>query len=202
LLWVNNYQTTFDGQTLPTGIHFVAYDGNGNVSALVKASDGSVSARYEYGPFAEPVRVTGPLADAQPIRFSTKWTDLESGFLYYGYRYYNPSTGRWLSRDPIEEDGGPDLYDFVGNDPLQRVDVDGRWYVVVWRCTFVPPPIVLSNGIRCFYVCSVWKKIGPSRLFSPTTTTARFIPFPQSCDWYYPVVCPPVVYEVEGSLKR
>jgi YD repeat-containing protein len=84
LLWVNNYQTTFDGQTLPTGIHFVAYDGNGNVSALVKASDGSISARYEYGPFAESVRVTGALADAQPIRFSTKWTDIESGFLYYG----------------------------------------------------------------------------------------------------------------------
>lgn len=38
------------------GTHFCAYDGNGNVSALVSATDGTVSARYEYGPFGEPLR--------------------------------------------------------------------------------------------------------------------------------------------------
>ncbi|MBM3878363.1 MAG: RHS repeat-associated core domain-containing protein [Verrucomicrobia bacterium] len=89
---------------------------NGNIAALVNAADGSTSARYEYGPFAEPVRVTGSLAKANPFRFSTKWTDNEAGPLYYGYRYYNPTTGRWLSRDPIEEEGGRSLYAFgVGN---------------------------------------------------------------------------------------
>jgi RHS repeat-associated protein len=130
LLWVNNYQTTFDGQTLPTGIHFVAYDGNGNVSALVKASDGSISARYEYGPFAESVRVTGALADAQPIRFSTKWTDQESGFLYYGYRHLNPITGRWISRDPIGELGSVNLYGYLGNDAINALDWLGLLNIV------------------------------------------------------------------------
>jgi RHS repeat-associated protein len=113
----------------------------------VKASDGSFSARYEYGPFAEPIRSSGPLADAQPLRFSTKYTDNESGFLYYGYRYYNPGSGRWLSRDPISEcrafsvrspdynlwpqmDRSDDislenLQSFCANDPITTVDILG-----------------------------------------------------------------------------
>jgi RHS repeat-associated protein len=57
-----------------------------------------------------------------PIRFSTKCTDDESDFLYYGKRYYNPSTGRWLNRDPIGERGGKNLYGFVANDCLNRHD--------------------------------------------------------------------------------
>jgi len=42
-----------------------------------------------------------------------------------GLRYYNPSAGRWLSRDPIEEQGGVNLYGMVGNDPLSRWDYLG-----------------------------------------------------------------------------
>src|SRR6266581_1610036 len=79
------------------GIHFAGFDGNGNLSALVRGADGTVSARYEYGPFDELLRATGPMAKANPLRFSTKYQDDESDFLYYGYRIYNPSVGRWLN---------------------------------------------------------------------------------------------------------
>jgi hypothetical protein len=44
---------------------------------------------------------------------------------YYGYRYYDPQTGRWPSRDPIEEEGGVNLYGFVGNIPINHVDFLG-----------------------------------------------------------------------------
>src|SRR5579884_2784854 len=84
---------------------FVAYDGNGNVATLINAADGTVVANYEYGPFGELIRATGPMAKANPIRFSTKYQDNESDLLYYGYRYYDPSMGRWPSRDPIIELG-------------------------------------------------------------------------------------------------
>ena len=40
--------------------------------------------------------------------------------------FYNPSTGRWLNRDPIEEGGGNNLYSFAGNRPVMAFDVDGR----------------------------------------------------------------------------
>ena len=45
------------------------------------------------------------MAKANPFRFSTKYQDDETDLLYYGYRYYNASTGRWISRDPLEEAG-------------------------------------------------------------------------------------------------
>jgi len=105
--------------------HFVAYDGNGNVMALVQASDGTASAAYEYGPFGEVIRTTGPMAKMNPFRFSTKCQDDETHLLYYGYRYYNPSTGSWLSRDPIGEEGGLNLYGMVDNNPHNAVDPVG-----------------------------------------------------------------------------
>jgi RHS repeat-associated protein len=60
---------------------------------------------HEYGPFGEAIRQTGPMAKVNPFRFSTKYQDDESDLLYYGYRYYKPSTGTWLSRDPLGEMG-------------------------------------------------------------------------------------------------
>jgi hypothetical protein len=66
---------------------FAAYDGNGNVAVLTDASNGSTCARYEYGPFAELIRASGPMAKVSPIRFSTKYQDDETGLLHYGYRY-------------------------------------------------------------------------------------------------------------------
>ncbi len=91
--------------------YFAGYDGNGNVTLLTAGSDGTVAARFEYGPFGEAIRSSGSSTIAastgagNPFRFSTKYTDAESDLLYYGYRYYNPSTGRWLSRDPIADLG-------------------------------------------------------------------------------------------------
>jgi RHS repeat-associated protein len=115
------------------------------VAALVKGTDGTISAQYEYGPFAEPIRVTGPMGKTNPIRFSSKYTDDESDFLYYGHRYYNPSTGRWLNRDPIVEEGGENLYGFVYNDPMASTDMDGLRVIPIPRPTPIPrpPPIPL-----------------------------------------------------------
>jgi RHS repeat-associated protein len=104
---------------------FTAFDGNGNVSALVDASNGTVAANYEYGPFGEVIRATGPMAKVDPIRFSTKYQDDESDLLYYGYRYYKASTGTWASRDPVGEKGGANLYRFVGNNPVSKTDLLG-----------------------------------------------------------------------------
>ena len=104
---------------------FAAFDGNGNIAGLVNGWDGTLLANYEYGPFGEVVRSTGPMAKVNPIRFSTKYQDDESDFLYYGYRYYKPSTGTWLSRDPAGEKGGVDLYEFIKDSPLNYSDALG-----------------------------------------------------------------------------
>ena len=103
--------------------YFPAYDGNGNLSALLDSADGSLDAKYEYGAFGEPLRVGGTvIAHDNPFRYSTKYTDEESGLVYYGFRYYSPSLGRFLNRDPIGELGGSNLYAFVENDPVNGWD--------------------------------------------------------------------------------
>ncbi|MDT9308363.1 MAG: RHS repeat-associated core domain-containing protein, partial [Limnospira sp. PMC 1291.21] len=60
-----------------------------------------------------------------PHRFSTKYTESETGWLYYGYRYLDPETGRWPNRDLIEEEGGYNLYGFVSNSILNQYDILG-----------------------------------------------------------------------------
>jgi len=84
---------------------FPAYDGNGNIAGLINAVDGTIAANYEYGPFGEVIRNSGSMAKNNPLRFSTKYQDDESDLLYYGYRYYKPSTGTWPNRDPLGESG-------------------------------------------------------------------------------------------------
>ena len=104
---------------------FPAFDGNGNVMALVNTADGTLAANYDYGPFGEPIRITGAMGKNNPFRFSTKYDDDEDDLLYYGYRYYKPSTGTWPNRDPSQERGGLNLYVNCGNDLVIRHDLLG-----------------------------------------------------------------------------
>jgi len=115
------------GPAVPSGplantTHFTCYDGNGNVAALMNAATGEESARYEYAPFAEKLRETGPMAKLNPIRFSTQYADDVTGDTKYLFRDYQADTGRWPSRDPIAERDLPNLYGFVGNNPISASD--------------------------------------------------------------------------------
>jgi RHS repeat-associated protein len=122
-----------------SGTHFVCYDGNGNIVALVSATTGDVTARYEYGPFGEPIRISGPGATLNPFRFSTQRTEPTTDLVLYEYRVYNSTLGRWPNRDPIGvirfetlrrgraslRGDGPNLYLFVGNAPVSLIDAFG-----------------------------------------------------------------------------
>ncbi len=81
---------------------FTFCDANGNITDLVD-TNGAVVAHYEYDPYGNTIAQSGDQADANPFRFSTKYWDGETGFYYYGYRFYSPQLGRWLSKDPLIE---------------------------------------------------------------------------------------------------
>jgi hypothetical protein len=66
--------------------YYPAYDGNGNLTAMVLASSGAAVAKYEYSPYGELLTSTGTYASTNPFRFSTKYTDSETGLSYFGYR--------------------------------------------------------------------------------------------------------------------
>jgi RHS repeat-associated protein len=173
------------------GVYFYCYDGNGNVTALVNAGNGSIAAQYEYGAFGELIRATGPMASANPFLFSTKYRDSESGFYYYGYRYYNPNTGRWLSRDPAEEDeGGLNLYGFVGNDPTEQCDALGFKIINLYfgfdKSLNIGPPghsskklrALIDKQVRFFIrmlaICSTMHCDGECNFYDVTTVRGFF----------------------------
>ena len=64
--------------------------------------------------------------DQSPSAQSTPSTARKTRMSYYGNRHYSPRTGRWLSRDPIGERGGANLYEFVWNDGLNWLDILGK----------------------------------------------------------------------------
>ncbi len=108
--------------------YYPTYDGNGNVSEYL-ATNGDTAAHFEYDPFGNTVVNTDGTGQFN-YRFSTKPLDFETGLYYYGYRFYDPVTGRWPSRDPIEERGGVNLYGFASNQLIGSVEYLGLIEVV------------------------------------------------------------------------
>ena len=97
----------------------------GNVIALTDAS-GSVAATFRYTPFGQLSARTGSVLSR--YLFSSKEFDRAANLYYYGYRYYAPRLGQWMTRDPIEEAQSFSLYLFVGNNSLQGIDYLGLAY--------------------------------------------------------------------------
>ena len=108
------------------GHAFYHADGNGNITMLINA-EGTKLAQYLYDSFGNPLGMWGTLAAANTYRFSSKEIDRSTGLYYFGYRYYEPNFQRWLNPDPIGERGGINLYGYVGNDPISRIDPLGLY---------------------------------------------------------------------------
>lgn len=104
------------------GKYFYTRDHLGSVRELTDES-GNVRARYAYDPWGRRTRVTGDL-DAD-FGFAGMFWASEAGLAITRYRSYDPHLGRWLSRDPLdnaEVEEGPNLYAYVGNNPINLVD--------------------------------------------------------------------------------
>ena len=74
------------------------YDAYGNVMGYWDAQ-GNVVAEYTYDAFGKLIGSSGPMADVFSLRYSTKYFDPETGFYYYGYRFYSPELKRWLGSE-------------------------------------------------------------------------------------------------------
>ncbi len=106
-------------------------DGNKNVLKLFDAT--GVLASYSYDPFGKVTVSEGLLATDNPFRFSSEYHNDITGLVEYIYRKYDPVIGRWINRDPLEEQGGNNLYTMLSNNSISLIDNVGLYG---WERTF------------------------------------------------------------------
>ena len=114
---------------------YCMHDAMKNVTSLFGEARGR-RALYEYRPYGGLVTSEGNMAQENKFRFSCEYMDDELGLIYYNYRHLNPRDGRWISRDPIMEQGGWNLFAFVGNNGVNRWDYLGEFYKGTWYSAF------------------------------------------------------------------
>jgi RHS repeat-associated protein len=106
----------------------------GSVTAVASIA-GAVVERCSYSAFGQSQVMTTSFANRSmssydwQTRFHGEQRDEETGFYNYGYRYYLPELGKWPSRDPIGENGGENLYGFVNNEGISKIDYLGLYEV-------------------------------------------------------------------------
>jgi RHS repeat-associated protein len=107
------------------------HDFRGNVAALINVKDGNLLESYRFSAYGEEQIFDGhgclQSTALCPWRFSSKRIDSETGWTFFGRRYYDPVIGRWTTPDPLRFIDGPNLYCFVHNKPMKFLDPDGRW---------------------------------------------------------------------------
>ncbi|HTV41864.1 MAG TPA: RHS repeat-associated core domain-containing protein [Candidatus Sulfotelmatobacter sp.] len=106
-------------RTDTNGSTFYHSDGAGNVTALMDSEE-DIVARYLYNPFGKLLGQWGSLANGNDMQFSSM--PQHDGLAFYRFRPYEPNYQRWLSQDPIRENGGINLYQFAANNPLYWID--------------------------------------------------------------------------------
>lgn len=122
--------TVASAQSQETVIYYHT-DAIGSVR-MITDGHGQVVARYDFLPFGEPWAALPATSDVR--QFGGKERDAETGFDYFGARYYASGMGRFASADSAivtaEAVGNPQLwnrYVYVSNNPIRKVDPDGRW---------------------------------------------------------------------------
>lgn len=105
------------------------HDHRGNISTLIAIATGAVTEYTRYSAFGEMQCFDGEgnplLKPLSPWTFSGKRYDAETGFVYFGKRYYAPTLGRWISRDPLGFADSPNRFAYGCNDPINTLDLYG-----------------------------------------------------------------------------
>ena len=117
------------GIEIDGGVFCPIHDHRGNITALVDTATRQVHETYRYSAFGEEQLFCAAGIECasvrNPWRFASKRSDPETGFVFFGRRYYSSQTGRFLTPDPVGFSDGPNLYAYVHNSPMVLIDPYG-----------------------------------------------------------------------------
>jgi RHS repeat-associated protein len=121
--FAQGFQRLAPYSSLPASFYYTQ-DHLGSVREVVDAT-GTLRARYDYDAWGNRTKLSGDVeAD---FGFTGHLHHKPTGLILTHYRAYDPRLGRWLSRDPIAENGGINLYGYVSNNPINATDPLGLW---------------------------------------------------------------------------
>lgn len=133
-------------------IYAPIHDHQGSLCALVDPETHVVAECYRYSAFGEMQIFDGigshleESALHNPWRFANKRYDTETGFVYFGKRFFDPETGRWITPDPLWHLDGPNRYAYGRNNPIQMQDLDGLFsFSNFWDSIFMAISSALSH---------------------------------------------------------
>ena len=116
--------------------YYYVRNGQNDVIRLIDGENNTV-VEYAYDSWGTPLSTTGTLASTlgaqNPFRYRGYVYDAETGLYYVTSRYYDPEIGRWINSDNMITTGsdlaGLNLFAYCGNNPVNRVDPSGRFWI-------------------------------------------------------------------------
>ncbi|MBP5227792.1 MAG: RHS repeat-associated core domain-containing protein [Kiritimatiellae bacterium] len=113
-----------------TNTLYAVTDPQGTVHAMVDAR-GTVTVSYTYDSWGNLLSASGCDSLIASLRFTWQGREYShaAGLYNFRARWYDPAAGRWLSKDPIGLEGGLNLYEAFGNNPINQNDPLGLWGV-------------------------------------------------------------------------
>lgn len=147
-------------------IYIPLYDLQGNIACLLDHNQRSVIESYRYSVYGDEEifndrkRSISNSLIGNPWRFKGKRIDKEVGLIYFGYRYYDPQIGRWITPDPIGSIDSLNLYTFVHNNPVKYIDYFGLNSQLDpnCACTDHDHPGWLNRRSGCVCICGRYEK--------------------------------------------
>jgi len=132
-------------------------NGTGSATSLSNGA-GSLAQTYTFDSFGKQTASSGSLTN--PFQYAGREFDSESSLYYMRARYFDPSTGRFISEDPIGFDGGENFYAYTRNSPVDLKDPFGLYILP----SNVPPPSpALDKLLKCLD-----GKVGPVTVTATT----------------------------------
>jgi RHS repeat-associated protein len=131
-------------------------------------ANGEVACAYAYAPWGKRTTITED--SFTNVAFTGHHENPDLGLVFTKYRAYDPDTGRWLSRDPIGENGGINLYGYVSNNPVNWVDplgleVDANFDVGTGRVTVTDRDTGASASMDAYSGGNPWGDPIPTGAF-------------------------------------
>jgi RHS repeat-associated protein len=112
------------GQTISGSNYYYTKNQPGSIREMTDSS-GNVQAEYAYDPYGQVTKLQGSLAS--DFQYGGYYYHAPSGLNLAVHRAYSSAVGRWISRDPILENGGVNLYSYVNNEPIANIDPSGKF---------------------------------------------------------------------------